>query len=128
MSHFPVESGKSATFAHPRRLTGGLPDVGKDGVLPRGLIRLARLALIRRKVCLEIAFKAPSLPYQSCSDGQPREYQGIDPDGAKTQGEKRGKPRQSIGGGFWPLAGRKTYCYRPDRDRSRHRAVSRPDR
>jgi len=38
-SHFPEKSGKSATFAFRRRLTGGLPDVGTDGVLRRSLIR-----------------------------------------------------------------------------------------
>src|SRR3984893_3203842 len=39
LSHFPVRSGKSATFAHRGRLTGGLPDVGTDEVLDRNLIR-----------------------------------------------------------------------------------------
>src|ERR1700680_4440254 len=39
LSHFPVTSGKSATFAWLRRLTGGLPDVGKQTVVRRNLIR-----------------------------------------------------------------------------------------
>src|SRR5260370_1052927 len=42
MSQFPEKSGKSATFAPRRRLTGGLPDVGTDGVLHRSLIRWLR--------------------------------------------------------------------------------------
>jgi len=38
----------------------------------------------------EIAFKAPSLPYQSTTGlSLPRKYQGIDPDGAfETPGEE----------------------------------------
>jgi hypothetical protein len=65
LSHFPVKSGKSATFAPGRRLTGGLPDVGTDGVLDRNLIRNLRSGPSRRQDGLKGAFKAPSLPYQS---------------------------------------------------------------
>jgi hypothetical protein len=65
MSHFPVKSGNSATFAPLGRLTGELPDVGTDGVLHRNLIRNWWRGPSRRKDRLHIAFKAPSLPYQS---------------------------------------------------------------
>jgi len=50
----------------------------------------------------QIAFKAPSLRYQSTvpTDGL-SEYQGIDPDGAfETQREKHRNPRQSVCGGL----------------------------
>jgi hypothetical protein len=68
MSHFPVNG-----------LTGELPDVRTDELLPRGLIRDLNSGPSWR----EIAFKAPSLPYQSTSRLiLPRKYQGIDPDGA----------------------------------------------
>ena len=94
MSHFPVKSGKSATFAPRRGLTGGLPDVGTDGPLWRELIRDPRIGPWRS----QIAFKAPSLPYQSMLGlALPRKYQGIDPDGAfKTSGENHRHPSQSI--------------------------------
>jgi hypothetical protein len=39
MSHFPVKSSESDRFAVDRRLTGGLPDVGKDPLFQRNLIR-----------------------------------------------------------------------------------------
>jgi len=55
-----VKSGESAGFAARRRLTGGLPDVGTDRVFHRNLIRDFGSGLARA-----IAFKAPSLPYQS---------------------------------------------------------------
>src|SRR6202171_1601834 len=65
MSHFPVKSGGTGTFIPRRRLTGGQPDVGTDGMLRRGAFRDRRSGRSRRKDCLEVAFKAPSLPYQS---------------------------------------------------------------
>src|SRR4051794_38276569 len=65
MSHFLVKSGKSATFAPWRRLTAGLPDVGTDGVLHRNLIRQNQRSSIPAQGRVEIAFKAPSLRYQS---------------------------------------------------------------
>jgi hypothetical protein len=43
MSHFPVESGKTASFAGRGRLTGGLTDVGTDRALHRIVIRLIGL-------------------------------------------------------------------------------------
>jgi hypothetical protein len=49
MSHFPVNG-----------LTGGLPDVRTGELLHRNLIRGLNSGPSRR----EIAFKAPSLPYQ----------------------------------------------------------------
>jgi invasion protein IalB len=54
-------------------LTGGLPDVRTDQLLPRNLIR----DLTSGPGVREIAFKAPSLPYQSNTGlTLPRKYQG----------------------------------------------------
>jgi hypothetical protein len=59
--HFPVKSAETVIFATGPRLTGELPDVGTDGVFHRNLIRDDGEVLVQRR----IAFKAPSLPYQS---------------------------------------------------------------
>ena len=92
MLHFPAKSGKSGGFAARRGLTGGLPDVRKDGPLPRGLIRDLNIGPGVR----EIAFKAPSLPYQSSIGLHCQGYQGIDPDAAfETSGEERGSSRRN---------------------------------
>jgi len=90
VSHFPVKSGNSACFGARRGLTGGLPAVGTGQPLPWDLIRDLDCGACRR----EIAFKAPSLPYQSnVGLTLPRKYQGIDPDGAfETPGEERRDP------------------------------------
>jgi hypothetical protein len=56
-----VKSAETVIFAAGLRLTGELPDVGTDGVFHRNLIRDDGAGLFR----LPIAFKAPSLPYQS---------------------------------------------------------------
>src|SRR5260370_2648284 len=64
-SHFPVKSGKSATFAPCRRLTGGLSDVGTDGLFHRNLIRHLWSGPSRRKHGPKAAFQAPSFRYQS---------------------------------------------------------------
>ena len=66
MSHFPVKSANRAAFARPRRLTGGLPDVGTGEVLHRNLIRWrgkrpSRLKGSRK--CLQgavIAYQSPA--------------------------------------------------------------------
>jgi len=59
LSRFPEESGKSATFAFRRRLTGGLPDVGTDGVIHGSLIRALTEQPSRRKGGAWAAFKVP---------------------------------------------------------------------
>ncbi|HVD84704.1 MAG TPA: hypothetical protein VNC42_10795, partial [Bradyrhizobium sp.] len=98
MSHFPVKSGGTATFTPQQRLTGGQPDVGTDGVLHRNPIRDWRSGPSRRKDCLKVAFKAPSLPYQSTAWINIATGISWDrPDEAlETSGETRRKPRQSI--------------------------------
>jgi hypothetical protein len=60
MSHFPAKSGESRIPADPGRLTGGLPDVGKQSGFLGSLIRTGANGF-RRGDCLKIAFKAPSL-------------------------------------------------------------------
>src|SRR3981189_90541 len=64
MSHFPVKSGKSAGFAGMRGLTGGLPDVRTDELLPRNLIRdLTRSGRARNR--LQGAVIAVSVQYRT---------------------------------------------------------------
>src|ERR1700693_2547227 len=79
-AHFPVKSAGTATLTPQQRLTGGQPDVGTDGVIHRNPIRDWRSGPSRRKDCLKVAFKAPSLPISPrLGSTLPREYHGIDP-------------------------------------------------
>src|SRR5258708_40325314 len=102
-----MKSSTSATLAPRQRLTGCQSDVGTDGALHRNLIRTGSGLSLRRDALqdgLKTAFKAPSLaispvPVRQRPDRHlPREYHGIDPDGAfETSGDKRRKPGQSLG-------------------------------
>jgi invasion protein IalB len=74
MSHFPGKSGETAASGGVRRLTGALPDVGTGRALRRNLIRLQR-GIPGAGIATRIAFKAPSLRYQSAdAGGLPKNY------------------------------------------------------
>jgi hypothetical protein len=105
-THFPIKSAETVLFNAGLRLTGGLPDVGTDGVFHRNLIRDDGAAFPAPD-CLQGAVIAVSV---QCSDRHcqgnlakeywPREYWKDDPDRAFET------PAEPCRRAWQPLAGR----------------------